>query len=67
MNLFCIRRGKSGRQNSGLQLKLEIFGTQSRVLRNSGQHLRPDFYSIVKCPNVIAPLRVRQDYVRASL
>jgi hypothetical protein len=33
------------------------------MLRDAGQHLRPDFYRIVKRPNVISPLRMRQNDV----
>ncbi len=54
-------------QNSRSRRELQILRTQSGMLRNPGQHPRLDFYRIVKRPNVIAPLGVRQNHVRASL
>jgi len=50
-------------ENSRARRELQILRVQSGMLRNSGQHSRPDFHSIVKRPNVIAPLRVCQDDV----
>jgi len=50
-------------ESIGRGRKLQILWTQSGVFRNSGQHARPDFYSIVKRPYIIAPLRMRQNGV----
>jgi hypothetical protein len=50
--MYFVPAGYSAMLDSWPWLELQILTTQFGMLRNSGQHLRPDFYRIVKRPNV---------------
>jgi hypothetical protein len=46
---------------------LQIFGLKACVFSDAREHLRADFGSLVKRPNIIAARRMRQNNVGASL
>jgi hypothetical protein len=52
---------------SGALLGSEVFGPQSSVPSDTGQHSRTDLVAIVKRKDEISPAITRKDFMRAAL